>query len=285
MPIIFQNKDLLDLMKNFYILTGIRIVLFDEKYTEIISYPAEGTPFCSYMRQNSKFYELCCQSDKISFEKCRKTQALTMYKCHAGLIEATAPLTDNGAIIGYIMFGQITDNKNKEEFTSMLLEICKKYVETKNITDKIRKIKYRSNKQLIAASKILEACTSYILLKEMIRPTRIQLFNNIDQYISEHINEHITVGVLCKEFNISRTRLYEATKQYIDGGIAAYIRKKRLSKAKELLKTTDLPIAEIAYSVGFSDYNYFLRVFKNQFMVSPKKVRLETSLFSHAETT
>lgn len=93
------------------------------------------------------------------------------------------------------------------------------------------------------------------------------------------------VGVLCKEFNISRTRLYEATKQYIDGGIAAYIRKKRLSKAKELLKTTDLPIAEIAYSVGFSDYNYFLRVFKNQFMVSPKKVRLETSLFSHAETT
>jgi len=273
MSLKFKNTELHDLLKNFYILTGIRIILFDVNYNQILSYPGEEIPFCTYMRQFDKFNEKCCKSDRLSFEKCKKTQSLTLYKCHAGLIEATAPITDNGTIIGYIMFGQIADNKNKDEFASSLTEICKAYTNTAEIFPKIKKIKYKSNKQLIAASKILEACTSYILLKEMVKPIRKQLFNKIDEYISCHLADDISVDTLCSEFAISRTRLYELMKQYIDGGIASYIKKKRLSEAKKLLKTTDISITEIAYSVGFSDYNYFLRVFKKEYGISPKKLR------------
>ena len=64
-------------------------------------------------------------------------------------------------------------------------------------------------------------------------------------------------------------------KPYIDGGIATYVRKKRLSKAKALLKTTDIPIPQISDKVGFSDYNYFLRAFKKEYGISPKKVRAQ----------
>ena len=41
-----------------------------------------------------------------------------------------------------------------------------------------------------------------------------------------------------------------------------YIRLRRIESAKELLITTDYSITEIANRVGFSDYTYFLRVFK-----------------------
>lgn len=274
MSLRLEDSELLELMKNFYALTGLRMVLFDENYNEIISYPKERPPFCECMRQNADFNNLCIKSDKASFEACRKSQKLVMYKCHAGLFEATAPITDGGSTIGYIMFGQTADKKHKNEFLKQLGDICEKYP-TENVADKIEKIKYKSLKQLEAAAKILEVCTSYILKKELISPSRIQLFNSIDEYILSHLNEEITVSTLCRKFNISRTRLYEAMKPYIDGGIATYVRKKRLSKAKALLKTTDIPIPQISDKVGFSDYNYFLRAFKKEYGISPKKVRAQ----------
>lgn len=177
---------------------------------------------------------------------------------------------EDNIIIGYIMFGQIADKKNREDIAENLSNICARY----NIPfphDKMKRIKYKSNKQLLAAANILETCISYILQKNLIKPSRIQLFNSVDNYISENMNHNLSVESLCSQFNISRTRLYETMKPYIDGGIALYIRKKRLEKAKELLKTTDMSIAKICDDVGFSDYNYFLRVFKKHYGFHLKK--------------
>ena len=273
MSLKFDTTELADLMKNFYTLTGIRIVLFDENYKEIFAYPKDCSPFCLCMRKNSKFYELCCESDKVSFEACKKTGDLTMYKCHAGLIEATSPIMNNGTIIGYIMFGQVSDSKEKDCFRNTLLELSESYCQSQDIREAIRKIKFKSKKQLVAASKILEACTSYILLKEIIKPSRIELFTAIDEYITTHLSEDITVPSLCQKFNISRTRLYVLCNQYIPVGISTYIKTKRLNKAKELLRTTDMSVADISHAVGFADYNYFLKSFKKHFGVSTKSIR------------
>lgn len=46
--------------------------------------------------------------------------------------------------------------------------------------------------------------------------------------------------------------------------------------AKKLLKVTDLSISEISDRVGFSDYNYFSRVFKQRYNISPKKFRVKS---------
>jgi len=273
MSLKFDTYELEDLMKNFYTLTGIRIVIFDENYREILAYPKECSPFCSCMRQNSDFYELCRESDKISFETCKKTNKLTMYQCHAGLIEATSPIMNNGSVIGYVMFGQVSDSKEKDDFRNHLLKICEKYNYNDDANELIKKVKLKSKKQLVAASKILEACTCYILLKEIIKPSRIELFSSIDEYITTHLEKDITVASLCHEFNISRTRLYALCNQYISGGVASYIKTKRLTKAKELLRTTDMSVTDISQAVGFSDYNYFLKIFKKHFGISTKTMR------------
>lgn len=267
----FDTQELTSLMENFYTLTGIRIVLFDEKYNEIFAYPKECLPFCFHMRQDPKFYALCCESDKTSFELCKKTGKLTMYKCHANLIEATSPIMNNGSIIGYIMFGQVSGNKEKDDFRKNLLELSKKYEHFNE--DLIKKVKFKSEKQLIAASKILETITSYILLKEIIRPSRNELFSAIDEYITENLSEDISVSTLCQKFYISRTQLYSLCKRYIPMGVASYIKTKRLSKAKELLQTTNMSVCDISKAVGFSDYNYFLKSFKKHFGVQTKNIR------------
>ena len=260
-------------MENFYTLTRIRIVLFDSEFNEILSYPSDGNSFCSVMRTNAEFDALCKNSDRISFEKCCKTHSLCVYKCHAGLIEATSPIIQNNTIMGYIMFGQITDIKDKDDIYDFVNGICRKYTFSVPIPDKLKKIRYKSQKQILAAAKILDACTSYIILKEMITPKNQHITELISNYVDIHMSEPISVDDLCKAFNISRTQLYDETKQYINSGIAYFIKLKRLAKAKELVLTTDMPIPDISDSVGFSDYNYFLRVFKKHYGISPKKMK------------
>jgi len=271
-PSLSYNQDLLELIKHFYVLTGMRVVLFDENYTELVSYPKDGIPFCSCMRENEVFKDMCRKSDIESFKRCTETKSLTIYKCHAGLIEATAPLTDNGTVIGYIMFGQITDEREKNDILLKLENICAQYNNV-DIESKIKSIKYRSEKQILAASKILEACTSYILMKDMVRRSGKQLIKQVENYVDEHLSEHINVKVLCKALNISRTRLYEATSPYTSGGIAEFVRIRKLEYAKKMIINTDISISEIAYNTGFSEYNYFLKAFKKYFGVSPKVMR------------
>lgn len=281
MALLFHDKELLELMENFHVLTGMRIVLFDENHIELISYPESAETFCACMRNHPEFYEKCCESDEKASAECRKTQSLVISRCHAGLIEATAPITENGKIIGYMMFGQITDHKGKEEFRAQMDILCKEYNADSNVSELVKKIKYRSKKQIHAASKILEACTGYIQLKEMVLLSEKRLIDRIEEYVEAHISEEITIENLCKEFKLSRTRLYDLMRQYISGGVASFVRKKRLQHAKKLILTTKKAIAEVASDCGFTDYNYFLRVFKQEFGISPKKMSKIYSDLTH----
>ena len=49
----------------------------------------------------------------------------------------------------------------------------------------------------------------------------------------------------------------------------------RISRAKELLTETDLPVAEAAYRSGFSDVNNFIRTFKRDTGLTPLRYREE----------
>ena len=109
----------------------------------------------------------------------------------------------------------------------------------------------------------------------MVRPSGRRLIDSLERYIEQNISEEITVECLCREFGISRTKLYETVRPYTNGGIAAFIKHKRLEHAKNLIKTTDMSVTQIADACGFTDYNYFLRIFKQKYGISTKQMRKE----------
>ena len=63
---------------------------------------------------------------------------------------------------------------------------------------------------------------------------------------------------------MSNTQFYRKLKALTGQAPTVFIRRIRFEKAIQLLSTTDLSIAEIAYKVGFSDPNYFTRIFKKE---------------------
>ena len=231
MTLSLNRESLLSLMKDFFLLTGFKIALFDASGNEILSYPEKHCAFCALIRSCPEGIKKCNESNQKSFIRCEKTRELVIYHCHAGLLEVTAPLIDNDSVIGYIMFGQITS---------------------------------KSSEQIFAAAKILEACTFYVLLKDMIRLQRENFIQNLNQFLLSHLSEDLSVERLMQEFHLSKNKLYDSCSRYLNVGIAEHIKNLRITEAKKLLKETDLSVREISDKVGFNDYNYFCRVFKKE---------------------
>ncbi|MDD2442717.1 MAG: PocR ligand-binding domain-containing protein [Eubacteriales bacterium] len=265
-----------DLLRAFHTLTGLRIVIFDDACREVIAWPADHGPLCACLKSHQATKELCRQSDAAAFERCRKTGKLTITHCHAGLVEATAPIYDRGLIIGYFMFGQLTDRQDRQ---ALVREFCRKFARLNvdlpdpNTDEAANSIQYRSLAEIRAAAKILEALTSYVLLHHLVTVRHERLVNQIDQYISEHVSGQIAAADLCQALGIGRTRLYELTRQYLGMGLAAYVTLKRMDMARQLLSGTNLTIGQVAARTGYDDYTYFSKVFRKTNGVSPSAYR------------
>ena len=107
-------------------------------------------------------------------------------------------------------------------------------------------------------------------------------FGNQEQSFITKMNNIITMNVenpkfsvedLADKLGVSRVQLYRKVKAIIGINISDHINNVKLEKAAELLKSNDMNISEIAYSLGFSSPNYFSTAFKNKFGVSPKEYK------------
>ena len=269
----YNEQDLLELMKDFYILTGIRIVLFDLDYNELLSYPKHNCAFCSQMKAQEHTRALCSQSDRTSFQKCKETNRLVIFHCHAGLIEATAPLIERSTVIGYMMFGQISDAQNIEKLVSALSRYTSLSYKKEDILQYTKDIPLKTRQQIQAAAKIMEACAFYAILKNTITIQQNNFIRNMDTYLLANLSEDLSIESLSAAFGISKTKLCQSAAHYYGCGIAEHIRHLRIEKAKILLRETDEPVTKISDLVGFADYNYFCRVFKKEVGIPAKKYR------------
>ncbi len=262
-----------EMMRSVYTLTGFRFVLFDAEFNKVLAYPAEDCSFCKLMKGCAKTRRKCRYADRRSFEVCNQTGGSVTYTCHAGLIEAVVPLQESGNNIGYLMFGQVTDNADKTPLLQAIDGWTACGIDKQKLADAVAEVSYKSPEEIHAAVQILEACTSYILYRELILPQSSKYIEAAKSYIEQHLGEMLDTDRLCDELGIGRTKLYEIFKTELGTGVSQYILRRRMHRAKKLLRTTELPIREIADMVGFADYNYFGRVFKKTYGRSAKSYR------------
>lgn len=95
----------------------------------------------------------------------------------------------------------------------------------------------------------------------------VELVNN------EMGNPDLNIDTLAAKMGIGRSQFYRKIKALTNYSPVELLRKMRLTKARELLATTDRSISEIAYGVGFSAPAYFTRVFREMFDESPSEMR------------
>jgi len=269
MQIHFNEEKLKDILIQFHQLTGMRFVFFNADFERIAAYPPESCDFCTRVKQNGG-KDACRKDDTIACANAQKRGDIYTYKCHAGLIEVVAPVKMNDTVIGYIMFGQICE-KGKDR--ADIVRYGSRYMPEEEAYAAVQKIIAKSEKQIDAAAYILGMCACYLCMNDIFRTDRESLASHLESYIHAHITEPISVEQLCTVFGISRYKLYEIAEQRFAMPVAEYIRKQKVKLAAQALRTRGCAVSEAAEAGGFSDYNYFSKIFKREMGVLPTEYK------------
>lgn len=102
---------------------------------------------------------------------------------------------------------------------------------------------------------------------------KIVLFKRVEQYITENLKENLDLEETAAKFNLSSYYFSRSFKEALGCNFTDYINMLRIKKAKELLKSDSITIKEVGYSVGYSDPNYFSKVFRKYEGVSPTEFK------------
>lgn len=102
--------------------------------------------------------------------------------------------------------------------------------------------------------------------------------SKIIKYISDHLDQPLTVSELAEEFHFHPSHLNRIFKKTTGVTPALYVKTKKMNTAKWYLENSDLSIHEIMKIIGESDQAMFSKSFKRFFALSPKEYRKQKEL-------
>lgn len=262
-----------EFLNHFHKITNVTISFWDNELNQLIYQPSEMPAFCRLIKSTPEGARRCYLSDTDLCSRCRDSLAPETHKCHAGLVDTAVPIMFEDKLFGFIMFGQIKDpqypKNSSAEIERLGEELGLPVDELKAAYEQL----YRFDSEMIdSAVKILTA-TMYYLYTSACKFTESELVNRIDKWIDDNLAAPISVAIICNEFDISKNKLYAIWKNRFGMTIGDYILKKRMKRAKKLLLQGDDKIKVICEKIGIPDYNYFSKVFKKFYSVSPSGFR------------
>lgn len=107
-----------------------------------------------------------------------------------------------------------------------------------------------------------------------------EYLNQMIKYIEDNLTEDIEYKKLAKIVGVSEYNLQRIFTFLTNISLSEYIRKRRLSKAFEELKTTDIKIIDLAIKYKYESDISFTRAFKRMFDITPSECRKNNSSYT-----
>lgn len=101
-----------------------------------------------------------------------------------------------------------------------------------------------------------------------------QRINRVVEYIRMHLDEDIDLRVLAELSAFSPYHFHRIVSALLGEPLGEFIVRTRIETAARLLRYTDVPVAEIAYRVGYDTPSSLSKAFRRFFGISPKAYRI-----------
>ena len=110
-------------------------------------------------------------------------------------------------------------------------------------------------------------------IKTSTREEYLKRVNVVVDYINNHLEEELDLQKLAEMSNLSTYHFHRIMKAFLGETLGAYIIRVRLETAVRLLRYTDLPVEQIAYSVGYEMPSSLSKSFKQFYDITPLEYR------------
>lgn len=270
MTVNYDTEKINSALHDFYNATGITIDLLKTDFTKVSHTKYEFNKYCKCIRETTKGKKACRMSDLKLLEKCKSTRKLQMHICHAGLADMAVPIIYDSEIIGYIVFGQL---RLDSDFSKLEAYISSMQLDKKEMKKHYNKINFYDSDKIRSISSIASMLVKYILLENMLKPNTNENIKKVTEFINDNLENELSVKLISKSVNISKSVLYKKFHTYFNCTISEYINVRRVEKSVEYLTKTDLSMEDISQKVGFASSSYYSKIFKKIMGMSPLKYK------------
>ncbi len=270
-------EELQKICLDFFRLAGMGFSLWDENRNNIFSYPTVHAPFCQAVRSNNGLSLKCARSDIIGLDVVNRTKKPYIYTCHMGLTEAIVPILQDEDIVGYLMMGQIVEDKNRSQIFKCIENADKDEKFRSLLKQKLDENVLSTNDKINYCVNILNVMIDYMNLSYVIKKSNETVYSKAKKYVVANMSSRILPKDICRAIGVSANTLYKTVKGHEGISPTEFIRKLKIEEAKRLLLKSNIGISAIADSVGIPDVNYFIRVFKRETGISPLRFRKNMS--------
>lgn len=98
-----------------------------------------------------------------------------------------------------------------------------------------------------------------------------KVVKEVISYIDFHYAEDLNLTFFAEMFSLNKNYLSGLFKKETDITLTDYIHQVRIRRAITMINSSSLPISTVAASCGYNDINYFIRLFKRTYGMSPKQ--------------
>lgn len=163
---------------------------------------------------------------------------------------------------------QIENHNTKDEITKVIRNVIE-------VNEK-RNAGYQLRTRILLLE-LLEGLLKEKCLKQASYVNTTGMQRDLITYIQKHYTEKISLSMLAQEFHLSEKYISWYFKEHFAISFTQYVSHLRMTRAKDLLTTTELSITEVALSCGYPSVNLFIRNFKEVHHVTPLQYRKQTN--------
>lgn len=98
----------------------------------------------------------------------------------------------------------------------------------------------------------------------------MEAIKDVSEFIRNYPEIHYSIRYLSKKSGLSPFKLQEGFKIMHNRTVTDFIRNIRIEAAENLIRTSELNISEIVYTIGLTNRSYFSKIFKAKYKCSPK---------------
>lgn len=237
-----------------------------------------GAEACRLMRMDKNLCEHCVECDRKAFEALLNGRKRHSYVCDAGLSETVVAIRSEKQFKGYLIYGKVRVEKDREEseskFQSLLSEVPKEKREV--FRSAFSKIPVINEDRTRDVSLFLEKIVQNILSIKLLDGFRDRDILDTMTAVGTREKTKLTLKELLRDLGVTRRVLLEKFMKCCGVSPFDFIRHRVLIRAEDRLMNTGDSVDAISELLGY-DLCAFTSFFKRYCFVTPGKFRMFAS--------
>ena len=268
-----MKKQKLDtLIKHFYQISGMEIMLISNTFRTMIGQRCPYENFCALIHKSSTCLDICKNSDIERYEEANRTEDVLTYECPFGITETIIPIKRNGKTVSYLFCSMGIIDRSDDEIAERIAHTAPQ-LHYDAVLEAVKAMPHLDKELFEAYHTMLKLLAQHIELDDITLDAQPTIGQLTKKYIKTNLARKITLADLSWNLHCSTVTLTEHFKEEFGITIMDYVTQKRMELAEELLTSTEKSIKEVSILSGFPDVEYFSRCFKKFHDVPPGEWR------------